>query len=147
MQFWLDVPGSTMKHVLVVANDAAIRTLAAIFLEHLGYRVDLAADFRSGIGAVRISRPDIILLVSHPGRLPASTFLDAYAAVCDGGGHQQPSPVAVLAAELTEDIVACPLVRGSLRMPFSLEELERLVWSLAHTSDELSHWQGTGVMS
>lgn len=127
-----------MKRILVVATDAAIRTLTAIFLEHLGYRVDLAADHSSGIGAAWLSAPDTILLVSHPGRLPARAFLDAYAAACDVGRGQKPAPVVVLAADLTCDAVDCPLVRGSLRMPFSLEDLERLVRNSTRTADDLS---------
>lgn len=127
-----------MKRVLVVATDADICTLMAIFLEHLGYRVDLAADLHAGIGAVRLSPPDVILLASHPGRLPASDLLDAYADACANGSCHQPARIAVLATDVTDDPAICPHVDGSLRMPFSLEQLESLVLSLVQTGAEVA---------
>ena len=53
---------TALDHVLVVDDDAEIRTLLSDYLERNGYRVSTAADGRSMWAAVDAKKPDLIIL-------------------------------------------------------------------------------------
>lgn len=48
--------------VLVVDDDDTLRGLYAQLLQELGYRVDTAANGAEAVQAVRLSRPDLVLM-------------------------------------------------------------------------------------
>jgi two-component system, OmpR family, response regulator len=49
-------------HVLIVDDDAEIRSLLGDYLQRNGYRVSTAANGRELRGAVAVSRPDLVIL-------------------------------------------------------------------------------------
>jgi two-component system, OmpR family, response regulator len=53
---------ATADHVLVVDDDAELRTLLSDYLQRNGYRVTTAADGRSMWSAIEVTKPDIIVL-------------------------------------------------------------------------------------
>jgi two-component system response regulator ResD len=50
------------EHILVVDDEASIVEVVGIYLEREGYRVTVARDGQSALGAVRRERPDLIVL-------------------------------------------------------------------------------------
>ncbi len=50
------------RHVLVVEDESAIRTMLAELLQHEGYAVIEASDGREGLRRLREQRPDLIIL-------------------------------------------------------------------------------------
>ena len=59
---------ATTDHVLLVDDDAEIRTLLSAYLERNGYRVSTAADGKAMWTALEAKKPDIIVLdVMMPG--------------------------------------------------------------------------------
>jgi len=50
-----------MPHILVIDDDATIRSLFEQFLVHAGYSVALAPDGRAGIRLLEQQKPDLII--------------------------------------------------------------------------------------
>jgi CheY-like chemotaxis protein len=123
-----------VKRFLIIADDPAVRHLAVVFLEHLGFVVDEAPDMIGALIKARLRPPDAVLVFAHPRRLPASVFLGAYADVCATQGAT-PAPVALLMADIPPDAAIGAPVKTILRIPFSLDDLAATAWSLVEPED------------
>jgi DNA-binding response OmpR family regulator len=64
-----------MAHVLVIDDDAAIRSMVQVLLSRSGHTVECAADGVEGSDRVETHRPDVILLDLMMPRRNGSEFL------------------------------------------------------------------------
>jgi two-component system OmpR family response regulator len=113
--------GAGAGRILVVEDDAALRSLVAFALEDEGYSVDAVADGAAATAAVASRPPHLILLDLGLPRLGGQDFAHRYLA--GPGPH---APVLVLSARpLTEVVGAAEAIgaAGFLRKPFDLEDL------------------------
>lgn len=84
-------------HILVVDDDAEIRSLLARYLGGQGFRVSVAADKRECLARVADGRPDLIVLDVM---LPDGTGLE----ICRGLQDQRPRIPVILLTALKEDV-------------------------------------------
>jgi CheY-like chemotaxis protein len=117
----------SLPRVLVVEDDAALRSVLGDFLELLGCAVQLAANGREALGHLHQALPDWILLdfmlPDMDGR--------AFGAAVRRDGRTVGLPIVLMsavpeAAQVQREIRAQAL----LRKPFDLDELARVVEQL-----------------
>ena len=120
-----------MKTILLVDDDANLRTLVRATLKDREHRILEAADGKTGLELARKERPDLIVL---DWMMPVLTGIEVIKAL-----HEDPLtaeiPVILLTAQAQEDDVKCGLSEGAhayLIKPFSpLELLEKVEEVLA----------------
>ncbi|SMB79777.1 response regulator transcription factor [Deinococcus hopiensis] len=124
-----------MKTVLIVEDNAGVRTLVREYLEEHGYRVRVASNGQEGLLEARHTRPDLVLLdVMMPG-MDGLEFLRRFRAT-------EQVPVIFLTARDTELDKVLGLELGAddyVTKPFSMAEL------LARVRAHLRRGQEPGV--
>jgi CheY-like chemotaxis protein len=109
-----------LANILVIDDDALIRSLVRIFLESLGHTVDEAVDGERGIARVGKGGVDAVLLDVHLPRMHADEVI--------GGIRQESSklPVLLFTGLLPElldpKLLALPHT-GLVRKPFTRAEI------------------------
>ncbi len=102
--------------VLLIDDDANLRTLLKLLLEHEGYQVLLAADGDIGLMLAETSQPDIILLdMAMPHRSGLDVYLDL-----QNNPVTASIPVLICSAALTR-----PEVQRWYRLPNVLEVIPK----------------------
>jgi DNA-binding response OmpR family regulator len=117
--------GPGRQRILVVEDDAALRSLVAFALEDEGYAVDAVADGAAAERAVARRRPDLIVLDLW---LPGPGGREFAARYRSGPGPH--APIFVLSARPLPEVVAAAEAIGAagfLRKPFDLEHLLTVV--------------------
>ena len=109
--------------VLVIDDDANLRTLLKLLFEHRGYDVLLAPDGEIGMALAEGGRPDVILLdVAMPYRNGLEVYLDL-----QNNPQTASIPVLVASAALTrreiEAWFGLPHVKEVLAKPFDINAL------------------------
>jgi CheY-like chemotaxis protein len=111
------------RPVLVVDDDAGIRTLVTAALTHAGHRVVAAADGEAGLTLAAATEPFLILLDVAMPRVDGWGFLDAY--------HRAPGPHAPILLFTAEPGAAAQAravrVDGIIAKPVVLAELQAVV--------------------
>jgi CheY-like chemotaxis protein len=114
-----------MNTILVVDDEADIRTLVALMLDTLGYAVDVAENGREALARVRQRRPDLILLDMKMPVMSGGEFAAEY-----GRSFPEPerAPVVVMTAA-DHASRRCQEIGASdfLAKPFSFDELMSVV--------------------
>lgn len=113
--------------VLIIDDDANLRTLLKLLFEHEGYSVLLAPDGEVGLLLAEGSRPDVILLdVAMPHRNGLDVYLDLQNNPLTGG-----IPVLVCSAAITraeeQRWYQLPNVLGVIPKPFDINALIRRI--------------------
>lgn len=109
----------SMKHVLVVEDEARIAQLARDYLTRAGYDVTTARDGKTALAAVRTDRPDLVVLDLG---LPDMDGLD----VCRVLRKNSAVPIIMLTARVEETDKIVGLEIGAddyVSKPFSPKEL------------------------
>jgi DNA-binding response OmpR family regulator len=102
-----------MQKVLIIDDDAGIRTMLRGFLELNGYHVLEAADGRSGIRQLEATFPDLVITdIVMPGQEGISTIMEirkknqgARIIAMSGGGSAGPGDYLHMAQKLGADRV------------------------------------------
>ena len=103
------------KRVLVVDDEEDVRTFVRLILEDAGYEVQTAMDGREGLQAIRVSRPDLVLLdLMMP-------VMDGWQ-VLAGAGRQHP-PFVVLSASNEPERARRQGAVAVVSKPFLVREL------------------------
>ena len=114
--------------VLVVEDDASIRTLLRYALEEEGYRVACARDGREALERVERDRPDAIVLDLQLPVMDGAGFARALARRTGGDAI----PVLVVSGDYAAHRIAAELgAAGCLAKPFELDALLEAVGRLA----------------
>ena len=111
------------NRVLVIDDDANLRTLLKLLFEHRGFEVLLAPDGEIGMGLAEGGRPDVILLdVAMPYRNGLEVYLDL-----QNNPLTADIPVIVASAALTRREIEAwhglPLVKHVVAKPFDINAL------------------------
>jgi len=107
------------RTILVVDDDAAIRSFVVQALSEEGYAVRQAADGGEALAAVRSARPDLILLDV---RMPGVDGWQVLDELRSAAGPQ--TPVVVMTAQFSgQDRALQSGAQGYLAKPFELTEL------------------------
>lgn len=111
------------NRVLVIDDDANLRTLLKLLFEHRGFEVLLAPDGEIGMALAEGSRPDVILLdVAMPYRNGLEVYLDL-----QNNPRTAEIPVIVASAALTrreiESWYGLPHVEQVMSKPFDINAL------------------------
>ena len=124
----------TMK-LLLVEDDAALRTTLVRTLTRLGWTVDVCADGALAVSAWRATQPDVVLLdLTLPG-------LDGLQILAQARAGGLATPVLILTARGTVGDRVLGLNAGAddyLPKPFDLDELEARVRALHRRRAEIS---------
>ena len=127
-----------MLRILVVEDDASIRTTVAEALEDMGYLVETASNGAEALAKVREDGFAAIVLDLMMPVMTGWEFLDA----CGEDLLAEQIPVAVVSAAYAPGAVASrPAVSAVLSKPFDLDVLEAIVHRLTarrRTARELS---------
>jgi CheY-like chemotaxis protein len=115
------------NRVLVIDDDANLRTLLKLLFEHRGFEVLLAPDGEIGMALAEGARPDVILLdVAMPYRNGLEVYLDL-----QNNPRTADIPVIVASAALSrreiEAWYALPHVRQVVPKPFDINALCDLI--------------------
>ena len=117
----------SMHRILVVEDDATIRTAVAEALEDMGYLVDTASNGAEALAKVRDDGFDAIVLDLMMPVMTGWEFLDA----CGDDLLAEQIPVAVVSACYAPGAIASrPAVSAVLSKPFDLDVLEAIVQRL-----------------
>jgi two-component system OmpR family response regulator len=113
--------GAGPPRILVVEDDAALRSLVAFALEDEGYAVDAVADGAAATAAAGRRPPHLILLDLWLPGLGGQDFAHRYLA----GPGPHASVLVLSARPLSEVVGAAEAIgaAGFLRKPFDLEDL------------------------
>jgi DNA-binding response OmpR family regulator len=111
------------NRVLVIDDDANLRTLLKLLFEHRGFEVLLAPDGEIGMALAEGGRPDVILLdVAMPYRNGLEVYLDL-----QNNPLTADIPVLVASAALTRREIdawyGLPLVKEVISKPFDINAL------------------------
>ncbi|MGI9146993.1 MAG: response regulator transcription factor [Chloroflexota bacterium] len=119
------------SYVLVVDDDPAIRGLVAEALEGDGYVVDLAANGREALDAMRANRPATVILDLMMPVMDGFSFLEA----CQHERLCADVPIVVISAahDLLRRVHALP-ANACIAKPFDLDDLVRTVGQYARST-------------
>jgi two-component system response regulator MprA len=123
-----------MTRVLVVDDDAAIRTLVARVFLRQGYEVDTATDGVEAIEAVDRSRYDLMLLDLMMPRI------DGIGVITHLGARNEPIPCIVVMTAAVPDILKRMdrrLIAAVITKPFELAELLRTADDALHRGPDI----------
>ncbi|HEU0132159.1 MAG TPA: response regulator transcription factor [Mycobacteriales bacterium] len=124
------------RRILVVDDDADVRSMVRLVLETEGYAVDVAGDGFAALRAVESLAPDCVVLdVMMPG-------LDGHAVLHRiRGGARSSLPVVMLTASADDDCAWQAWTEGVdyfLAKPFDADELLRYLDYLFHAGSRAS---------
>lgn len=108
------------RRILIIEDDHKTTELIRLYLEREGYSVWIAADGRTGLGLIRQSQPDLVVLDLM---LPKVDGLEVCRTVRREAYHV---PIIILTAKSTEDDILRGLDLGAddyMTKPFSPREL------------------------
>lgn len=113
---------SDAKTILVIEDDASVRTLLEKSLRAKGYAVDTCDDGLAGLTQLERSKPDLIIVDIMMPRLDGMTFVEAIK------GHEatKPIPVIFLTAHNDPKTMIKGINLGAkhyITKPFQLDEL------------------------
>jgi two-component system phosphate regulon response regulator PhoB len=111
-----------VKHILLIEDEAPIRDMLSIVLEHAGYEVDQAEDFNIGLTKVQEPYPSLILL---DWMLPGGSGIKL-AKTLKESSHTKDIPIIMLTARGEEEDKIRGLDAGIddyITKPFSPKEL------------------------
>ena len=115
----------TVKKVLVVNDEPALREVVSAVLIDEGYDVAAASDGRMALGLLAEERPDLILMDVW---MPGLSGHDAFSAM-----RARPDvrniPVVMMSAAATQASMD-PSIAGFLRKPFDLDRLLAIITRL-----------------
>jgi CheY-like chemotaxis protein len=120
----------SLKSVLVVDDDAAIRTLVSHILELLGCSVQTASNGYEALERVGVLWPDLILL---DWKMPGMDGRDFGAAIREKPGGANLRIVLMSSTPGAEQVSREIRAHACLSKPFSVDDL-------AHLVDELEQW-------
>lgn len=107
------------RRILVVDDDASIRTFVQSALADLGYEVKLAVNGQEALNAVAAERPHLILLDV---RMPGVDGWEVLDGLRSAAGDQ--TPVVVMTAEYSgQERALASGAQGYLAKPFELDDL------------------------
>jgi CheY-like chemotaxis protein len=124
-------PNARLPSVLVVDDDAAVRTLLTEALQHAGFSVTALPDGFSALNSVRRAQPDVVVLDLGLPVLDGQEFLDAWTTV---------TPVRVVPILVLSASAELPPLMNSLGIeehitkPFDIELVVAAVSRLAARS-------------
>lgn len=119
-----------MTHVLVVEDDADIRSMLAVRMQSAGFAVSVAPDAQIALSAVRRRKPDVIILDLRLPGMSGLEFCREVRADADLAG----TGIVVASAAVGEASVAEAFAAGAdqfVTKPFSLAALLGTVRSVA----------------
>ena len=127
--------GEDRNRVLVIDDDANLRTLLKLLFEHRGFEVLLAPDGEIGMALAEGGRPDVILLdVAMPYRNGLEVYLDL-----QNNPLTADIPVIVASAALTRREIEAwhglPLVKHVMAKPFDINALCDQIEQLGRAHD------------
>jgi CheY-like chemotaxis protein len=126
---------TTRGRVLVIENDADIRTAISEILVVHGYSVSEAADGEEGLGRAGEDQPDLILLDLNMPRMDGWAFRRAQ----QGQPRLAHIPVVVVSACAVDQ--ACGVgAEAHLEKPFRLDDLLHLVARFCNPETAASRW-------
>jgi CheY-like chemotaxis protein len=126
------VEEAARKRVLVIDDDATVRSMLAETLRGEGYAVDQAANGTEGLDRLRAETPDLILLDIHMPGLDGIGFLDEYRQ--RSSAVEIPIVIVTATPELPE--AASELgIKAVLTKPFDIGLLTAMVERLLRAAD------------
>ena len=118
---------TTDGHVLVVEDNAALRSIIAEALDEDGYSVSIADNGRSALDIARQSPPDLVILDLMMPHMNGEQFCSA---IRELSGLESRPIIVVSAAQGTAEVGERLGAAASLNKPFDLFELTDLVGAL-----------------
>jgi DNA-binding response OmpR family regulator len=110
------------ENILIIEDDASVRTLLEKSLSARGYVVSIAKDGLDGLTSLDTKRPDLIIVDIMMPRLDGMTFVKAIK------GHEKTKPIPVIFLTAKSD--AKTMIEGInvgarfyITKPFQLDEL------------------------
>ncbi len=110
------------EHILVIEDDASVRTLLEKSLAARGYRVSCCEDGLAGLTALEGTKPDLIIVDIMMPRLDGMTFVKAI----KGNGETKPIPVIFLTAKNDPKSMIAGINLGArfyVTKPFVIDDL------------------------
>ena len=117
------------RHVLVVEDDPAIRSLLAVLMRKAGLAVDVAANGIEALASLEKRDYAVILLDLNMPGMDGFGFMRELRVRCERSG-EKPLVVVISAALESEDVVAridTELVGAAIRKPFEPAHLQSIV--------------------
>ena len=117
-----------MAKILVIDDDASIRTLFQRFLSIKGHRVDCACDGREGLRMIHSDPPDLVITDIM---MPEADGLEVVMAIQNGGSRIP--VIAISGGGHTLPVDFLPVARnfGAQRVLYKPVELEELLAAVA----------------
>jgi CheY-like chemotaxis protein len=114
-------------HILLIEDHPINQKVAQIFLEKLGYRVDLALDGEQGVATAEKKRYELILMDIQ---MPVMSGFVATQKIRTGNGPNAKTPIIAMTANaMPSDKEACMQygMNDFLTKPFSQEDLVKMI--------------------
>jgi two-component system alkaline phosphatase synthesis response regulator PhoP len=121
------------KTILVVDDQASVRTLVREYLSEQGFRVVTAENGRTALFAARQEKPDLVLLDIMMPEMDGYEFIRAHR-------KESETPVILLTAKLEESDKVLGLELGAddyITKPFSMKELVARIHALLRRSGQV----------
>ncbi|MBK6916691.1 MAG: response regulator [Deltaproteobacteria bacterium] len=110
------------EYILVIEDEASVRTLLEKSLSSRGYRVQCCEDGLAGLTALESAKPDLIIVDIMMPRLDGMTFVKAI----KGNGETKPIPVIFLTAKNDPKTMIVGINLGArfyVTKPFVIDDL------------------------
>lgn len=118
-----------LQPVLVLDDDTELRRMLRRFLEHLGYRVNDAADAAAALALAGADPPCLVIADLMLPHVDGESFV---AELREQLGEDTPPIVVLSAAPVREEIARRIGAAASIPKPFPLDDLRDVIWRFAH---------------